>query len=619
MATSSSSNSNINFACVCVATLNLIVSVIAWMITRGQGPSGVGNSTMAAATVFLSLLLLILTAFYSSSDSDEVMRSGPGVNVKVTEGAAAIDLPALPPGASEIHIKRTYKTEEIFIENKTAAPAAGDGILVPVQPVMGGAPISPYMTTATGTQPLARSGSVLSLAESYASARKVTTVQETAAPVTMAPTTGLSQQPVLVPQAQPAYGYVPPPVIQPTCPTCVTEKFEEAAYEKSMETTEIKQLPIQDLGSQISLDPSIGSLPMVTRTEQHIRLPIQTQDDVVSAVEDVQVEVICKRATTVMQPSATGPAYSMQAPMATGMPTMIDPSIPYDPTTGVATAPATHYETIAEADFEKNALLTTEGGGSLAGMSQSVVPFEPSADVFFNIEEARYQYEPDNPVPISQMMMAPKSVSMGVGQGVTTQESIHEKYLERSHTVGTTGGTIKQLPVRLLGGSPSLASFESGIEGSCANVCSRCQDATCGGCSRCLAAAAQPISGYRSGPGLRVDRSFVTCCKVLCVVLLLIALLMIPIFLFYRTNFFGNLKNILLGALKSAQDSTKGSFQSIDNMHSNPMAVGFTFGVIFICVILGTAYFYDRRHDGARKPLHLSSSPSRNVMAQPTR
>ncbi len=574
----------INLACMCVAILNLLISIATWIACSKEGQTGSrsgGGSTMGAMTVAMALLMLILTALYNNGRGG--WGSGANVNMEVNEAVASFTLPNVLPGNSEVHIKRTYKTEEIFIKNITCAPpmASGDGALVPAGSAVGGATYQ----TVRQTHPIRRAASSGSIADGFDSERQLDVHELRSSP---APSRAR-----YVEVDKPLYrqAAAPVPVIPPTCPTCIPreegESLTERSVEKMLEKTEMKQLPIRDLGSQgESLEPEkitpAGGREAADKAEKHVRLPIQVDDEMFSTIEDVQVEIICKRARKVTQTKGKGPG--AQTTIIREEPALVE-SGTASPEPSVSPT-GSRYESI-EKEHEK--VIKKSGGhgrGHKDGKPQpSLVTFEPSADVFFNIEEARYRYEPANPALMKQVAISPcrtmterdenfqehvvkRSISSGVGSGAGSGISF--------------GGKIKQIPVKMQQGSQLGSDAFLFPNTSCANICSRC-------------------GNFRKTS----DDLFYILCKVVWMTLLIVGVFMMLLILMFKANW-TEIKAAVLAALESgkkdARQSIQGALSWIDNVHVHPTAVGFAFGVIFMCVILGSAYYYEQR-----TPAHMIS------------
>ncbi len=542
----------INLACICIAALNLLVSMAAWIACNKEGQTGnkFAGSAAGAVTVAISLLMLILTAFYYRGG----WSPGASANVTVSEAVASINLPNLPPGSSELHIKRVYRTEEIFIKNVARPPtASGDGT-----------PIADTCQTIEVARPVRRaesSGSALAL-DSFESEKQLE-VQEirSASPAPAHYVQGeLSPRPLK---------RAATPVVPPTCPTCAPE--EESLTERTVErTVELKQLPIRDLGSHESsaeeepekaattMAAAAAALPAESPAERHVRLPIRVEkeeeEEVVSTVEDVQVEIVCRRARRKVGTTAAATA-------AAAEPGEEEPEVEV---TSPPPEPSVSYESVERDLLEK--VVRRVGVGARGPEPPSLVPFEPTADVFFNIEEERYRYQPDNPVSLEQVVAGP------CGGVVERDETFRERMVRRtigSGAASSSGGMMEQ---GLMAQQGSRFGFLF-PNASCSNICSRC-------------------GSFRRTP----DGLLYTLCRILWLTLLIVGLCAVPVALVYYRGSLVEMKAAVLAAFESvktgARQAMQGARSWMDSVHVHPTAVGFAFGVVFMCVILGSAYYY---------------------------
>ncbi len=124
------SNIRPNSTWLVIAASNFIVSLISWHM------SGI-NSLASGLTSAFSLSLLVSLAIYLNwgDDSKDVVDNASvspcnrrplyATTIKEEE-PVPLNLPAMPPGADKMTVKRTVRTEEIVINNDHQLSAAGD-------------------------------------------------------------------------------------------------------------------------------------------------------------------------------------------------------------------------------------------------------------------------------------------------------------------------------------------------------------------------------------------------------------------------------------------------------------------------------------------------------------
>ena len=555
MITPKNSAFNINLACVGVATVNVIVSVAAWMLSgrngrksnvdfqRGDASDMLLNdmdravtdnfgSPLGMATVIIALIILVLTALYAYKSSKEAGGGGGGsINVEEIQGTVnSLNLPNLPTGVTDVHIKRTYQTEDIFLENK-GVPKGPSGDATPfVDPYQPEVSFQPEIVTSSPTD--------------YGQYR---TIERT----------------------HPGYGATTETMSE-------TDRFHQITIQQDNNfQPNMQLLPIQDVTSQPSI---IGS-----GQGEPISVPIRVsqpgmEDELVTNVDDLKVDLLLRGqptemgSTTTMMTQKTETRYEtiqQSQVIQTGAPQSVISSEPTMQPLPIMQEPTMQALPIMQEPYDT----------TMSSVQQPPPPtFEPGADVYFKLEEARYQYVPDIVAP------APDIIVPG--------EGAYQSFVpQQAPSITDTQASIKQLPIQVMDDI-----------NSCSKICSQCKRLTgftgsfqgVGG-SFTGTGSFQGAAGGGAGAGGGFDGSII---GNIFTVLLIIALCTIPVFLLSKFKIFAELRGILL---ELPSDLYRSVLHWIDDLDECPSAVGFAFGVIFISVILGSSYYYNHKDIVSRR------------------